>query len=179
MLNTQRFLAIGASVVAIDDAAQFVHKIIGVLIPMSKKQSPQVVLERQRRYPKSHTLERKAWRSSSEGKYCLIRANAKTRGIFFDLTYEEFVKVFIQPCFVTKCARTVTGLDRIDSSIGYLINNVRAACKDHNTLKMYRSDEETYVFSKRICRVVYFYSCKESLSRFEGTIAHYYLAIIS
>ena len=47
-------------------------------------------------------------------------------------------------CFVTPCNDRVTGLDRIDSSKGYVLDNVRPSCERHNQMKNDMTDEQCY-----------------------------------
>lgn len=59
---------------------------------------------------------------------------AKTRGLSFDLTFDEFKTLRKNPCHYCGGAlpETTGGLDRIDNSIGYEHGNVLPCCKDCN-----------------------------------------------
>ena len=83
------------------------------------------------------------------------RNSAKRRGFNFLLSVDEADKLFRQPCFY--CARAphrsfteyngrykyiYNGIDRIDNSKDYTIENIRACCKDCNYAKNEMSVEE-------------------------------------
>lgn len=77
------------------------------------------------------------------------KASAGRRGISFELTFEQFLEEATKPCFY--CNRsdtsyfnptqdweekfTYTGLDRVDSSMGYSFNNIVPCCKVCNMAK--------------------------------------------
>lgn len=75
-----------------------------------------------------------------ERKYAQIKSGAKTRGIELTLTYEEFEPLWKQPCFY--CDDESTGLDRIDSDKGYVIDNVVPCCWFCNQSKGTRTQDE-------------------------------------
>lgn len=93
--------------------------------------------------------------------YKNYKHNAKTRGLEFHLTKEEFLDLIHQPCYL--CGRTdlneikngqtgrvtyrYNGIDRIDNNIGYEIGNVAPCCRDCNRAKstMSLQDFKTWV----------------------------------
>jgi len=85
---------------------------------------------------------RKAYLESPEGNLSRIRGTAKGRNIHFALVLEDILYFWGQPC--KYCGREVSDarLDRIDSSIGYVIDNVVQCCSMCNISKnVYSVDE--------------------------------------
>jgi hypothetical protein len=64
---------------------------------------------------------------------------AKNRKIDFSLTFEEYIESISQPCFYCSDyfgkVEAGIGLDRVDSSEGYLKQNVVSCCKTCNIIK--------------------------------------------
>lgn len=78
--------------------------------------------------------------------FLYYRGNAKRRNITFSLTREDVVNLIEQPCFYCGATKSnvvntdtytykYNGIDRIDSNIGYIKNNVVACCKYCNRAK--------------------------------------------
>lgn len=89
--------------------------------------------------------EKKEWRQRMLGslEYRFKRAiqTAKQRNIMFSLTFEQFIDVADQPCYYcgTKlCSQVMegSGLDRIDSSKGYEVDNILPCGARCNKIKM-------------------------------------------
>lgn len=77
--------------------------------------------------------------------------NAKDRDIIWDLTSDQALDLFLAPCFY--CGETQSneckvpkkvksgaafrynGIDRLDNSIGYTVENCVSCCKTHNSMK--------------------------------------------
>lgn len=81
--------------------------------------------EQRREYIKNNPLRKKWYQAKS---------NAKKKGKTFTLTLEQFVLLFDNAkCFY--CGNEPSGLDRVDNSRGYEINNVVPCCWACNTIK--------------------------------------------
>ena len=107
--------------------------------------------------PKNTTLPPK---NSVENKvmwYMIYDANK--RGIDFKLNKNYFTKLITSPCFycgINHISQTTfkgqtlshNGIDRIDSSLGYVINNVRPCCKICNLAKNRMSDKDFLAWIK-------------------------------
>lgn len=86
--------------------------------------------------------------------YTIYKSGAKSRGIEFSLTKEEFLSLVVQPCNYcgalpkneTKNATSgsffYNGLDRVDSSMGYSTDNVVPCCIICNKAKSTLSLQE-------------------------------------
>lgn len=96
----------------------------------AKERDYKIENERQKEYNKEYR-ERK--RKDPAYQYRRIQRGAKTRGIDFALTYEEYETIWNKPCFYSD--DEATGLDRIDSDKGYTIDNVVPCCAFCNYAK--------------------------------------------
>lgn len=125
------------------------------------------------RLNKKNEIDGRVLRRAAPGEQGFLRlwwrydADAKKRNLYWDLTREEFRELTQRNCFY--CDRTpfqiststykstkenstyvYMGLDRIDSTKGYLIDNLRACCKYCNSMK---SDLEDNLFKEQINRI--------------------------
>lgn len=69
-------------------------------------------------------------------------AKKKTRVLSFDLTFDEFVTYWKQPCFYCGGDVETIGLDRVDNSLGYTKGNVVSCCHVCNWMKRDMSRED-------------------------------------
>ena len=98
-----------------------------------------------------------------------IEKRSKKQGYKSDISFYEFRKISKQKCFycglensnfatdrnshrnkISDCVIKYNGIDRIDSTKGYLINNVVACCKYCNTAKNTMTQKEFKQFIKRV-----------------------------
>ena len=68
-------------------------------------------------------------------KYNTIQKSAIIRNLPFIISIEEFIPLYKAPCYYCGCSKA-QGLDRIDSSIGYLVTNIVPCCHICNSMKM-------------------------------------------
>lgn len=97
------------------------------------------------------------YRSTSRSIFNRIKNQAKSRDLKFGLTEGQVGQLMAESCFISNCSKKVTGLDRVDNSEGYTIDNVRPSCLDHNKIKLDRSDQETYNLCKTFTQ---WYECQ-------------------
>lgn len=95
--------------------------------------------------------------------YSNLPSKSKRYGGDTNISFEDFVSLSKKDCFYcgkppSNCAKSYgknplsvkyTGLDRIDSSSHYLIDNVRPCCKQCNCAKSDYSEREYFDFIKR------------------------------
>lgn len=86
-------------------------------------------------YHAMHKEKEKEYRQTIGGKYVAYKRNAKRRKLSFDLTIEEFYTFWQNDCDYCGDAIITIGLDRIDSSLGYSINNCAPCCTVCNVMK--------------------------------------------
>lgn len=109
------------------------------------------------RLPEGEAVKRKLFRDYQR------RAEQKARD--FDLTYEEFSELIMQPCYICGAVQVnrcrgdrangelrYNGLDRVDSRKGYTKRNVKPCCPTCNTAKMAMSHDEFVAWLERIGR---------------------------
>ena len=84
----------------------------------------------------------KQWRENNPKKdrFIIYKYNAKQRGLILGITFDEFVKILKKPCHY--CGEKGYGIDRIDSSIGYLKDNIVSCCSMCNYMKRAYSEGE-------------------------------------
>jgi hypothetical protein len=93
------------------------------------------------------------------------KVSAKKRGLAWDLSDDDFVSLVIQDCHycgdepsqirTQRCSSetyVTTGIDRLDSSLGYIVGNVVPCCKICNTAKSTMSVEEFFAWIERVYR---------------------------
>lgn len=91
-------------------------------------------------------LKRYCTLCSPKSVYKLYEINAEKRNYVFSLTYEDFLYIIFAPCYY--CGKKLAGgIDRIDSDIGYSLQNSRSCCWICNRAKM---DTSEYDFKKWI-----------------------------
>ncbi len=75
-------------------------------------------------------------------KFHSYKSGAKTRKLLFCLTKNDFTFFWQKPCYYCGCKIETIGLDRKNSKIGYVIENVIPCCFDCNWMKMTKSVDE-------------------------------------
>jgi hypothetical protein len=101
--------------------------------------------------------------STWKNHYLIVKGRNHSKEKGFDLTLEQFIEKSKQNCFYCNASPTPTkgyrpwsayintnGLDRIDSSMGYLYENVVPCCKYCNFAKSDRSVEDFKGWIKRL-----------------------------
>lgn len=98
--------------------------------------------------------------------YSRYKSNAKKRGFEFNLTKDEFRKLVQKPCFycdnntiknylheskkVNGGYKYISGVDRVDNTKGYSIENCVPACSICNIAKHHHSPQEFLIWLKHI-----------------------------
>jgi hypothetical protein len=80
-------------------------------------------------------FERKGYRNCISGKYANYKNAAKSRGFEFNLTLKEFSSFWQKPCTYCGAEIKTIGIDRIDSSKGYYMENCVSCCCICNRMK--------------------------------------------
>lgn len=112
--------------------------------------------QRERTAKFNKTLEGKARLRSialkPASRYSYTKNTARTRGLDFGFTKEDFFKVINDNCFY--CGdffrSSGAGLDRVDNSKGYVPGNVVPCCKDCNQMKADLSQDHFFVHLVKI-----------------------------
>lgn len=84
-----------------------------------------------------NSIRNRATQRTLKGQFRSGRNVAKQRGIEWALTFEEFAALRTKPCAYCgfPLAQTSTGLDRINSAVGYTVDNVLPSCWECNQAK--------------------------------------------
>jgi len=86
------------------------------------------------------------------GKYIGYKKDAKKRGIYFNLTKNEFESLWQKPCHYCDSPINTIGIDRKDNNIGYTPDNCLSCCRTCNLGKNNSTYEEYVEHCKRIAR---------------------------
>ena len=78
----------------------------------------------------------KNYRKTLEECFRIYKRNAKVRGIEFNINLNEFKSFWQNPCNYCGTNIETIGLDRIDSSMGYFLDNIVSCCTICNKMKM-------------------------------------------
>jgi len=83
----------------------------------------------------------KKYSQTVEGKYTTYKSCSKYRNIPFNISLEEFQTFWQVPCYYCGDEIETIGIDRIDSSLGYEVGNLRSCCNFCNLAKNNNSEE--------------------------------------
>lgn len=86
-------------------------------------------------------------------RYAKYKRGSAERGIYFDLTFEQFMEFWNNPCRYCGADIQTIGLDRVDNNIGYIIGNVVPCCEICNYMKRTMSDK---IFIEHCQKIVAF-----------------------
>lgn len=77
-------------------------------------------------------------------RYNSLKSRAKQKGLEFDIPYDKYLEIIQSKCYYDKEELPLAGcgLDRVDSSQGYILSNVVPCCKNCNQAKNDRTQEE-------------------------------------
>jgi hypothetical protein len=84
--------------------------------------------------------QQRKYAAKPENRYKKYKASAESRGFAWDLTRDQFMIHWQQPCVHCGSEIKTIGLDRIDSSVPYQEDNVEPCCRICNAMK---SDSQT------------------------------------
>lgn len=108
-------------------------------------------IQYQRNYWKENKDKLNAQRRETQlGKYRVYKESAKKREIEFSLTQSEFETFWQRPCTYCGDAIETIGLDRIDSSLGYTLDNCISCCIVCNKMKLTMTKDQWFNKMKTI-----------------------------
>ena len=103
-----------------------------------------------KQYQKSdqYKLYHRNYALSVKGHYKHLKNSAKNRGLLVTISFSEFAKLNSLPCYYCggELPKVGSGVDRIDSSLGYISGNVLPCCEWCNKAKGVRSVEEFFTW---------------------------------
>jgi hypothetical protein len=104
-----------------------------------REQNPEQIKETKRANYEANKEKLRVSRQSPKGRFQVYKNSARCSGRLFELTFEEFMSFWNQPCFYCGQPIPTIGLDRIDGSRGYSIDNIVSCCfvcnRGRNTMK--------------------------------------------
>ncbi len=97
------------------------------------------IKERQREYYKAHPNKVQADARTTTSRYSRLKASAKRRGKECNLTLEQYAEIIKPECFYCDGyfgrVETGTGIDRLNSKLGYVVGNCVSCCEECNKIK--------------------------------------------
>ena len=105
--------------------------------------------------------QRRRYRKSLNARYKKYKIGAQERNLAFELSLEEFDEITQMPCFYCnefsdeRDGVPYTGIDRIDSSKGYIKNNCVPCCSMCNEMKLDYDLEDFLEHVKKIVNNVF------------------------
>lgn len=130
-----------------------------------RKSSPSRQVEATKAYRELTAAEGKAWRDQNReylkkygqvysktpaGRFTSYKSTAKSNNRVFELTLDHFEALWQKPCHYCGGDIATIGLDRVDSSKGYTLDNVVTCCFDCNGLKSNRNTSQWLAKMRRI-----------------------------
>jgi len=94
----------------------------------------------QYRLKNKEILKKKKYHQTTSARYSMLKARCKIRNIDCTISYEQYLDCIAKPCFycnfkLGKKVMAGSGLDRIDSSLGYIDGNIVSCCRICNCIK--------------------------------------------
>lgn len=92
------------------------------------------------------------YQKKPSSRYSFGKSRAKTKGCSWTIEKEKYIELISNPCYYCegKLAELGVGLDRVDSSKGYDLNNVVPCCTQCNLGKMDYNQQEFYIWIEKI-----------------------------
>lgn len=107
---------------------------------------PEEAKARKKKYYNENTKKvldcNRLWRQTFNGKLLSYKREAKKRGIEWLLSDEEFKDFWGKDCYYCGSKILGVGIDRVDNSKGYIIDNTVPCCCQCNIIKMDYTYEE-------------------------------------
>jgi hypothetical protein len=98
------------------------------------------------------------YNQSPRGKYRQYKTEAKSRNLLLDLTFEEFMTFWQRPCSYCGEEIKAIGLDRVDNTKGYSIDNCVSCCGYCNWMK---KDLSVSDWIKHLQQIVRYFNLEE------------------
>lgn len=85
-----------------------------------------------------------------EKRFKAYKAGAENRNILFNITFEQFYRLWQRPCSYCASPIETIGVDRIDNEKGYSVDNICSCCSTCNYWKKAQSQEFFISHAKKI-----------------------------
>lgn len=103
-----------------------------------------------REYRKTHKHIYKKIENQPKRVYARTKRQAEFRKINWDLSFEDFMSLWQKPCAYCGGEIITIGIDRVDSTKGYSLENIKPCCGWCNTMKLNHTTEELVSQCKKI-----------------------------
>jgi transposase-like protein len=103
-----------------------------------------------KKFPSGRRASDKKYRNKPEVRFKKYKASAESRGYTWDLTRDQFMVHWQKPCNHCGAAIETIGLDRVDSSLPYQVDNVEPCCSKCNQMKSDWSTVDWYTHMGKI-----------------------------
>lgn len=96
--------------------------------------------------------QKKIYNKTLKSRYLRLRTGAKRRGIDVSLSFEEYATLTSLLCYYCdgELPKVGHGLDRVNSDLGYTLDNVRPCCSVCNTAKSSLTEAEFFGWVVRV-----------------------------
>jgi hypothetical protein len=119
-----------------------------------RERHPELVSERKKasycKRKEKYQEAKKKYNQTLNGRMVMYKSSAKDKGLLFNLTKEEFLSFWQQSCFYCGAEIATIGLDRVDNTRGYELDNIVSCCSWCNYLKRDKSFDEFMDFLFRV-----------------------------
>ena len=92
----------------------------------------------------------KEYNATLKGRYSKYKTTAKSFNREFNISLEEFSSFWDKPCYYCKDPISGIGLDRVNSDVGYILENIVSCCYTCNRMKMNLSNDFWFAHMKKI-----------------------------
>jgi hypothetical protein len=121
-----------------------------------EKKKEERIRMRQKKYRELMTNEKRI-EYITNGKYTKAKKRAQERRYVFDISFNYFSRMMLSDCSYCGKFDNPNGVDRIDSSKGYSLDNCTPCCKRCNQMKWDMSIDE---FKEHV-KLIYFHLIEE------------------
>ena len=99
----------------------------------------------------------KTYQGTLIARYSALKSATRMKGSVTPITFDEYKNLIESPCYlcgdsVISVSKSGHGLDRIDSSVGYILSNCRPCCGACNRMKRDLSVDEFITRIKKILK---------------------------
>lgn len=116
-----------------------------------------------------HKARGRKSRHTIKGRYRNYARKACERGYEFRLTLEEFKTFWQKECYYCGETNKEVGIDRVDNSVGYTLENCVPSCRDCNVLKHSQSMQKFIEKCHNTIRLSI--KCKKIIKRLEKSVS--------
>ena len=102
---------------------------------------------------KKHNANTAAYARTPKGSYVAFTSTSKYRGIANELSFDQFMSLWQKPCYYCGDSIKTVGIDRVNSSVGYVLTNVVPCCYPCNVAKMDSTQEAEIVRCNKVAKL--------------------------